>query len=81
MLSPRKTWTRFDARHSFNLRAPRQTVPKGPALNKGMAFTPEERRKYGLEGFPPSAVDTLDRQVSPVLEHQPREGGRAWRRR
>src|SRR5579871_2075384 len=46
-----------------------QTVLNDPALNKGTAFTPEERRKYGLEGFLPSAVDTLDRQVSRVLEH------------
>jgi malate dehydrogenase (oxaloacetate-decarboxylating)(NADP+) len=40
-----------------------------PVLNKGTAFTQEERRKYGLEGFLPPAVDTLDRQVSRVMEH------------
>ena len=46
-----------------------QAVLNDPALNKGTAFTLEERRKYGLEGFLPPAVDTLDRQISRVLEH------------
>jgi len=37
--------------------------------NKGTAFTQEERRKYGLEGFLPPAVETLDRQVERVMQH------------
>src|SRR5262244_4555247 len=40
-----------------------------PALNKGTAFTPEERREYGLEGLLPHAVETIDRQLERVMEH------------
>src|SRR5215470_13152243 len=40
-----------------------------PTLNKGTAFTPEERREYGLEGLLPHAVETLDRQLERVMEH------------
>jgi malate dehydrogenase (oxaloacetate-decarboxylating)(NADP+) len=40
-----------------------------PMLNKGTAFTPEERRKYGLEGLLPHSVENLDRQVELVMEH------------
>src|SRR5262245_2409410 len=39
------------------------------ALNKGTAFTPAERREYGLEGLLPHAVETLDRQLDRVMEH------------
>jgi len=34
-----------------------------PARNKGTAFTAEERRKYGLEGPLPHAVENLDRST------------------
>src|SRR5262245_32325029 len=40
-----------------------------PALNKGTAFTTEERREYGLEGLLPYAVETIDRQLERVMEH------------
>jgi malate dehydrogenase (oxaloacetate-decarboxylating)(NADP+) len=40
-----------------------------PVRNKGTAFTLEERRTLGIEGFLPPAVDTLERQVNRVLEH------------
>ncbi len=40
-----------------------------PIRNKGTAFTAEERRRYGLEGFLPHAVENLDRQVERVMEH------------
>jgi malate dehydrogenase (oxaloacetate-decarboxylating)(NADP+) len=40
-----------------------------PIGNKGTAFTQEERRKYGLEGFLPHAVENLERQVERVMEH------------
>jgi malate dehydrogenase (oxaloacetate-decarboxylating)(NADP+) len=51
------------------------TTPRGEALlndpirNKGTAFTANERRKYGLEGLLPQAVESLDRQVERVLQH------------
>lgn len=35
-----------------------------PLLNKGTAFTREERRDFGLAGFFPSHVSTLDEQVA-----------------
>ncbi|MFZ9850957.1 MAG: oxaloacetate-decarboxylating malate dehydrogenase, partial [Vulcanococcus sp.] len=34
-----------------------------PALNKGTAFSREERRQLGLEGLLPEQVETLERQV------------------
>ncbi|HUI21414.1 MAG TPA: NAD-dependent malic enzyme [Methylocella sp.] len=40
-----------------------------PARNKGTAFTVEERRKYGLEGLLPHAVENLDRQLERVMQH------------
>src|SRR5262245_6785698 len=40
-----------------------------PGLSKGTAFTPEERREFGLEGLLPHAVETLDRQLERVMEH------------
>jgi malate dehydrogenase (oxaloacetate-decarboxylating)(NADP+) len=38
-------------------------------LNKGTAFTAEERRQFGLEGLLPASVETLDRQVERVMRH------------
>jgi malate dehydrogenase (oxaloacetate-decarboxylating)(NADP+) len=40
-----------------------------PARSKGTAFTAEERRRYGLEGLLPHAVENLDRQVERVMGH------------
>ncbi|HEX9534531.1 MAG TPA: NAD-dependent malic enzyme [Stellaceae bacterium] len=51
------------------------TPPHGEALlndpirNKGTAFTAEERRKHGLEGLLPYAVESLDRQLERVMQH------------
>ena len=40
-----------------------------PVRNKGTAFSPEERRQYGLEGLLPHSVESLDRQLERVMEH------------
>jgi malate dehydrogenase (oxaloacetate-decarboxylating)(NADP+) len=40
-----------------------------PTLNKGTAFTPEERSEYRLEGLLPHGVETIDRQLERVMEH------------
>ena len=40
-----------------------------PVHNKGTAFTPDERKRLGLEGLLPGPTDTLDRQVERVLGH------------
>ena len=37
---------------------------RNPRLNKGTAFTPAERRAYGLEGLLPPAVTNLELQVA-----------------
>src|SRR5215467_8967081 len=46
-----------------------QALLDNPTLNKGTAFTPEERREYGLEGLLPHAVETIERQLERVMEH------------
>ena len=38
-------------------------------LNKGTAFTAEERKRYDLEGLLPASIETLDRQVERVRRH------------
>ena len=49
-----------------NLRGPE--LLDNPTLSKGTAFTPEERREYGLEGLLPHAVETIDRRLDGVME-------------
>lgn len=36
---------------------------RDPRKNKGTAFTPEERKKFGLEGLLPAQVETLETQM------------------
>jgi malate dehydrogenase (oxaloacetate-decarboxylating)(NADP+) len=50
-----------------NLRGPE--LLDNPTLNKGTAFTPEERCEYGLEGLLPHTVETIDRQLERVMEY------------
>jgi malate dehydrogenase (oxaloacetate-decarboxylating) len=54
--------------------SPRHTEQRGaallrdPALNKGTAFSPQERRQLGLEGLLPDQVEPLELQVRRVWE-------------
>ena len=40
------------------------TILQNPLTNKGTAFTPEERAKYGLTGRLPVVVETLEQQAT-----------------
>ncbi len=43
-------------------------ILNNPFLNKGTAFTKEERRKYGLEGLLPGTVQSLNQQAAQAYE-------------
>jgi len=57
-----------------NMPTVRSDIPRGmdllnrQALNKGTAFTEEERTKFGLRGLLPPHVETLDEQVVRAYE-------------
>ena len=44
------------------------TLMRDPRLNKGTAFTLEERKQYGLEGLLPAQIETLETQMLRVNE-------------
>lgn len=45
-----------------------QNILRNPFLNKGTAFTEEEREKYNIKGLLPSAIKTIDEQEALVYE-------------
>jgi malate dehydrogenase (oxaloacetate-decarboxylating) len=55
-------------------------IPRGmdlldtPLLNKGTAFTDEERTQFGLHGLLPPCVETLEEQVARAYEAYSRKG-------
>lgn len=42
-------------------------VLESPELNKSTAFTPEERKKFSLEGLVPDKIESIDLQLQRVL--------------
>ena len=44
------------------------SILRNPRLNKGSAFTQEEREKYGLLGMLPEAVETIETQIIRIHE-------------
>ena len=48
---------------------PLLTVLNDPTLNKGTAYTEEERDALGITGLLPAHVDTLETQISRVMSH------------
>jgi malate dehydrogenase (oxaloacetate-decarboxylating)(NADP+) len=44
-------------------------ILKNPLLNKGGAFTEQERERYGLEGYLPVGIENEEAQVQRIKEH------------
>jgi malate dehydrogenase (oxaloacetate-decarboxylating) len=55
------------------IRARGRSVLSNPMLNRGTAFTPEERRALGLQGLLPSGVTTLEMQLRRVYAQYRRQ--------
>ena len=49
-----------------------RSLLEDPYLNKGTAFTLEERRAFGIEGRLPQRVETLEEQVARAYEQYQR---------
>ena len=58
-----------DGRPSLETDLPGLVVTRLPLLNKGTAFTNEERDAFGLHGMFPAHVATLDEQVTRAEEN------------
>jgi len=65
-----------DANHAivFQTNAQGNDVIRSPLLNKGTAFTPEERSEFGLNGLIPPRVLTIDQQIEIVHSRYHRLG-------
>src|SRR5215211_4963315 len=59
--------------YSLRIRARGRSVLGNPMLNRGTAFTPEERRVLGLQGLLPSGVSTLEGQLRRVYAQYRRQ--------
>jgi hypothetical protein len=55
---------KFDVRWSRG-----EQVLRDPVRNRDVAFTMEERRRLGIEGLLPPAVQTLSQQAAMALQH------------
>jgi malate dehydrogenase (oxaloacetate-decarboxylating) len=59
--------------YPVRIRARGRSVLSNPMLNRGTAFTPEERRALGLQGLLPSGVTTLEVQLRRVYAQYRRQ--------
>jgi malate dehydrogenase (oxaloacetate-decarboxylating) len=60
-----------DARYVTGLRG--VDLLRNPLLNKGSAFSSDERRKFGIEGFLPPRIATLEEQIQRTKRNFDRE--------
>ena len=59
--------------YSVRIRARGRSVLSNPMLNRGTAFTPEQRQLLGLQGLLPSGVSTLEGQLRRVYAQYRRQ--------
>jgi malate dehydrogenase (oxaloacetate-decarboxylating) len=61
--------------YPIRIRARGRSVLTNPMLNRGTAFTIEQRRALGLQGLLPSGVSTMERQLRRVYAQYLRQPG------
>ena len=54
--------------HTIKVKTRGRALLEDPYLNKGTAFSLEERRAFGIEGRLPQRVETLDEQIARSYE-------------
>ena len=59
--------------YPVRIRARGRSVLSNPMLNRGTAFTPEQRQLLGLQGLLPSGVTTLEGQLRRVYAQYRRQ--------
>ena len=64
LLAPPLRKARPESMGSYDTRARGMAVLTTPLLNKGTAFTAEEREALGLTGLLPPVISTLEAQVT-----------------